>query len=85
MLQAKLHELVKIAQALIAASQQRPSDTPIRPPASAMYSQSQRASVEPQVEADTIETFKTNTEDLSNAMGQLMAQAGRRAGKRRNR
>jgi hypothetical protein len=75
----------QIAQALIAASQQRPSDTPIRPPASAMYSQSQRASVEPQVEANTIETFKTNTEDLSNAMGQLMAQAGRRAGKRRNR
>jgi len=75
----------QIAQALVAASQQRPSDTPIRPPASAMYPQSQRASVEPQVEADTIETFKTNAEDLSNVMGQLRAQAGRRAGKRRNR
>jgi hypothetical protein len=91
----------QIAQELIIASQKRPSDTPARPPASAMYpraprtssdltdvyksplyAQSQRASVE---SPGIIETFKTNVQDLSNAMGQLMAQAGRRAGKRRNR
>lgn len=91
----------QIAQQLTFVSQQRPSDTPARPPASAMYpraprtspdltdvyksplyAQSQRASVE---SPGIIETFKTNVQDLSNAMGQLMAQAGRRAGKRRNR
>ena len=91
----------QIAQELIIASQKRPSDTPARPPASAMYprasrtspdltdvyksplyAQSQRASVE---SPGIIETFKTNVQDLSNAMGQLMARAGRRAGKRRNR
>jgi len=91
----------QIAQELITVSQQRPSDTPARPPASAMYpraprtssdptdvyksplySQSQRASVE---SPGVIETFKTNVQDVSNAMGQLMARAGRRAGKRRNR
>ena len=91
----------QIAQELITVSQQRPSDTPARPPASAMYpraprtssdptdvyksplySQSQRASVE---SPGVIETFKANVQDVSNAMGQLMARAGRRAGKRRNR
>jgi hypothetical protein len=91
----------QIAQQLVSTSQQRPSDTPARPPASAMYpraprtspdltdvyksplyAQSQRASVE---SPGIIETFKTNVQDISNAMGQLMAQAGRRSGKRRNR
>ena len=43
--------------------------------------QAQRASVEP----PGAYGFKTNDQDISNAMGQLMAQAGRRAGKRRNR
>ena len=43
--------------------------------------QAQRASVEP----PGAYGFKANDQDISNAMGQLMAQAGRRAGKRRNR
>jgi hypothetical protein len=43
--------------------------------------QAQRASVEP----PGAYGFKPNDQDISNAMGQLMAQAGRRAGKRRNR
>jgi hypothetical protein len=43
--------------------------------------QAQRASVEP----PGAYGFKTNDQDISNAMGQLIAQAGRRAGKRRNR
>ena len=43
--------------------------------------QAQRASVEP----PGAYGFRANDQDISNAMGQLMAQAGRRAGKRRNR
>ncbi len=43
--------------------------------------QAQRASVEP----PGAYGFKPNDQDISNAMNQLMARAGRRAGKRRNR
>jgi hypothetical protein len=60
---------------LIANSQSKEMD------AALAARQAQRASVEP----PGAYGFKANDQDISNAMGQLMAQAGRRAGKRRNR